>query len=931
MAKRTDLPGVTSNIQDYGLNVSPRVDLRNSSILIIGTSEDGPVNEPIAVENKDEAMVIFGRFGRGNLVRGIFEAFDASEGTPDIRAMRIGGGTRAYLNIEEKSGSTLNAVTTNWNALRLEARFPGGIYNNIAVGIDNNRQISIYNPKTETWSNFSYDILNPDNPNVDARNVLELATAINSDSNLRNILVATVSGIPAAFEVNVNSASTGVTSDGETTRLNLSDMLENYGPGSMGSVLGAGSGWYLTSPIVSATAGNWVTELEKVYSVTVSEPYTLETAGKSSLKLALSPLDGKGNSKTNTIQALEDYNLDQLWQHTPAGTTSGLISEYVQKVDKLHLDQWPSVSGGYNNGNYLTFTSFMCPDDSEAGYTLSDGITFQSDNVGASGIASGYINTGSKYVQYTSGASGWITATNKYIGVNTISTMIASGTPIIEVSDVNNDDDAYWTVVPYDHTSGAYISTWNSTTKQAVVRFGPSASGSTTAGLLDTNGKIKKDKFVRISYYSVKDFLTEAETLAELESNTTDWKTYFVRGDEILFSSTVPTNIIINQGVKIDFEPGTDVTISDSEDGELSFNNKNLQPGQAGKALNSTNSSVIGLQYTYLPQFPNITTNYRSLNAGTDGTNLSNDKLYTQLAESYTNLENYSVDVIVPMGANIDSTKIGYNAITGAKETVNAQFHIQLGDFLETVSMNVNETMGVIGVESMVDVSQKSINDWVNKLTVVDLSDPLRGANVTPLFDNYRIDCVAFEPYFSNTGGIAYYANGQAAYAGMYTSLPSHVAPTNKPIRNIFRTRFTLSNAQLSKMMNKRYLTMTKKPGRNPVITDAMTLAANGSDFVRKSTVRITFKAMDVVREVCDPYIGQPNSLAHRNAMDQSITRGLQAMIDEGALRAYDFSIISTPDMQVLGDVDINLILVPVFEIRKINVTVKLRKSLPTK
>ena len=53
MAKRTDLPGVTSNIQDYGLNVSPRNELRNSSILIIGTSEDGPVNEPIAVENKD--------------------------------------------------------------------------------------------------------------------------------------------------------------------------------------------------------------------------------------------------------------------------------------------------------------------------------------------------------------------------------------------------------------------------------------------------------------------------------------------------------------------------------------------------------------------------------------------------------------------------------------------------------------------------------------------------------------------------------------------------------------------------------------------------------------------------------------------------------------------------------------------------------------
>jgi len=423
--------------------------------------------------------------------------------------------------------------------------------------------------------------------------------------------------------------------------------------------------------------------------------------------------------------------------------------------------------------------------------------------------------------------------------------------------------------------------------------------------------------------------LTECSTLAELETNTTDWKNYFVRDDEIIFSSAVPEDIIINQGININFEVGTDVSITDYEESELSFNNRNLQPGQGGKALNSSNTSIIGFQYKYLPQFPDISTSFQSLGNGTNGTGVSNDKLYNELKKAYEALENYEVDVIVPMGANIDSTKIGYNPITGAKETVNAQFHIQLGDFLEKVSMNVNETFGVVGVESPADTSQKTIANWVDRLTIRDLSDPLRGANIVPLFDNYRVDVVAFEPYFSNVGGISYFSNGAAAYAGMYTSLAPHISPTNKAIRNIFRTRFDLSTSQLTRLMNERYITMRKRPGRNPVITDAMTLAAHGSDYVRKSTARIVFNTMDIVREVCDPYIGQPNTVEHRNAMGQSITRGLQAMVDQGALRAYNFNVISTDDMQVLGDIDIELILVPVFEIRRIRAIVKLRKSLP--
>ena len=64
--------------------------------------------------------------------------------------------------------------------------------------------------------------------------------------------------------------------------------------------------------------------------------------------------------------------------------------------------------------------------------------------------------------------------------------------------------------------------------------------------------------------------------------------------------------------------------------------------------------------------------------------------------------------------------------------------------------------------------------------------------------------------------------------------------------------------------------------------------------------------------------------------MEASITKALQGMVQMGALRKYNFTVSSSPNQQALGIVDIELILVPVFEIRQIRTTVKIRKDLPT-
>jgi len=100
------------------------------------------------------------------------------------------------------------------------------------------------------------------------------------------------------------------------------------------------------------------------------------------------------------------------------------------------------------------------------------------------------------------------------------------------------------------------------------------------------------------------------------------------------------------------------------------------------------------------------------------------------------------------------------------------------------------------------------------------------------------------------------------------------------------------------------------------------------SDYVRLTTVRIVHAAVDLIRAVGDKYIGEANNAPQLNALSSDIDQALLSMKSAGALNAYDFVVSSTPDQRVLGEVDINLTLVPAFEVVKINLTVSLAKEL---
>ena len=949
------LPGVTSDIRDYGLNVSPEPQVQNDSVLIVGTASDGPMYQPVPLSSKDVAQSVFGAFNAGTLVRGVFEAMDATiQGTPDIRGMRIGNGQEATLDIAERlsTASPWDQVTTGDVSLTLEAVYPGSLYNGVSVFVDEQKLINIYNPKTGLYSQFSYDDTNPYNTLVNARNVQELVNAINNDANASAVVVASTSGIMASFEVQVNSSSPGVSTIGGDTTFNLETMLSGYAKATPGVVLPTG---YIFDANVSPSAGNLLSSLTEVFSISVSSPALLHCKGLTTVNLDLTPLDAKGDSRFNTIQALEDYNGDNYYFTTPSGSV--VVSEYMHLLNREVLPNVTvSCSGTYFSGVFAVKGLELPLDDSQnnkvigsnVAQTVSiNGITGTTSNVsglngclalaGARALSGTYVPYG--YVYATVSGSGATIANYTRITASGFgSALEAPGQVTVEVSSTGGTSDSEWTALLYDAVSGIYCSsfTYNNTgTGTLVLSIGAQASGNMGAGSLVSNGLLSSagivlpNMYLRLSGNTVKGFLNEAQTLPNLQAVTSDWTTYFTRGQQLLFSEISPFDVIVNYGTKIDYEVNSDVVIKDPTNGVVQIVSS-IQPGPGGKPLDPSKSSVIGFSYNYLPQFPAITTAVQSLEGGTDGTIMNNSKLYTEFNTAYATLANYECNIVVPMGAFLDATMNSYNAITGLPQIVNAQFQNQFASFLQTVSVNTKETIGVMGTVPTPDSSLIGVNTFISRLTVPNFSDPTRAANIMPLLNCYQIQVCSFEPVFDNLGGLPYTANGQAAYAGMISSLDANESPTNKSIPNALRMRYDLSNAQLTALQGMRFVAMRKKPGRNPVVCDAMTAAAPGSDFVRLTTVRITYSAMDVVRTVCDPFIGQPNTSAKRNAMEAAITKGLSALVNLGALRKYSFTVSSSVTQQVLGIIDIELILVPVFEIRTVRAVVKLRTDIPT-
>jgi hypothetical protein len=169
---------------------------------------------------------------------------------------------------------------------------------------------------------------------------------------------------------------------------------------------------------------------------------------------------------------------------------------------------------------------------------------------------------------------------------------------------------------------------------------------------------------------------------------------------------------------------------------------------------------------------------------------------------------------------------------------------------------------------------------------------------------------------------VAYVASGGPLYGGLYVELPPQSAPTNKLVRNI-RLPFRVNKAKLDDLAGQRYVTFHTKT-KGVVVTDAPTAARPDSDYQRLSSMRQVKAAIDAVREVGEPFLGEGMSGALMAALETAIDQALKALVKRGVLNRYDFQLISTPQQRVLGQATVELKVVPAFELRQLTVVVAL-------
>jgi hypothetical protein len=108
------------------------------------------------------------------------------------------------------------------------------------------------------------------------------------------------------------------------------------------------------------------------------------------------------------------------------------------------------------------------------------------------------------------------------------------------------------------------------------------------------------------------------------------------------------------------------------------------------------------------------------------------------------------------------------------------------------------------------------------------------------------------------------------------------------------------------------------------VVAKGITAAYNAaphirSDYVNWTTYSIVLLSLDLARNAAEPYMGAQSSPEILNAMQNDIDQAMHFLIQLGAASSITANIIQTRDQQILGELDVDINMVPYGEISNIN------------
>lgn len=333
------------------------------------------------------------------------------------------------------------------------------------------------------------------------------------------------------------------------------------------------------------------------------------------------------------------------------------------------------------------------------------------------------------------------------------------------------------------------------------------------------------------------------------------------------------------------------------------------------------------------------------VNGGDDGVVVTNNQLYEALSGkrnadgylieqgAYQILENYHVDYIYPAGVYAD-----------AQQTVNknSSFHHELALLCAVLTYRTKMTHGFIDVKPNSNTTLVGIQKYVDKLLTYDNDHYMKDSDGNEIVDTegnkmdigwYTSIVVGPEPVMvSDTLG-TWYGSPAIAYAALNASLKPEFAPTNKALPGVKGMKYKFSNKQMNELVGNRMVVFklkgegTTTASSTPYVVDGCTAGNANCDYRRIATVKVVTDVVDQIREVSDPFLGEPNTVEQRNALSALISKRLTYLLNQGEIQYYAFEINATVQQVLLGECTISLTLVVPQELKKITTVVALRAT----
>lgn len=265
--------------------------------------------------------------------------------------------------------------------------------------------------------------------------------------------------------------------------------------------------------------------------------------------------------------------------------------------------------------------------------------------------------------------------------------------------------------------------------------------------------------------------------------------------------------------------------------------------------------------------------------------------------------------------------------ITESEGTPDSEDYVELyyanpamlvADYAQRQSLQSNETIAYIGVKPLEDTSMKSVSKYVKKLVSLDNE-----------FSKYLQVVVGPETGVNVEGSYKMqWATGIGAYCALVSKLEPQNAPTNQAFSRVTSLRYLFSLKQLNDLVGNKYVTLTIR-NQQVIAVDGVTTAPDiivggekhKSDFTRLSTLRITNYMVQAVRNVTEPFIGNPSGWPLYTSMTAAIKSEITGAIDAGIIQDARFS-ISMKDS--FDSAIIRMTILPQFEMRKIRISIGL-------